>query len=220
MFENRQESGSCLAKALQKYKNYPNAVVIGLPRGGVVTAYEIAKELNLPLDITCPRKIGAPYEPELAIGAVTETGICIFNDLLIKQLDVSQEYLSRKIVEKQGEAQHRLSIYRKSLPPRDIKGKLVIIVDDGLATGATMEAGLSFLKEEHAAKIIVAIPVSSLGTLNSIKEHIDEMVCLNTPDSFQSIRQHYKDFSQTTDEEVILLLNDILLASSRRENSH
>ncbi|MFT4552922.1 MAG: putative phosphoribosyl transferase [Chlamydiales bacterium] len=211
VFKNRQEAGNFLAKELQKYKDLSDVIVVGLPRGGVVTAYEIATNLNLPLDITCPRKICAPYNPELVVGAITETGTCVFNDTLIERLDVSQEYLSRKINEEKREAEYRLKTYRKSLPPRDLKDKIVIVVDDGLATGATMEAAINSLIAEKAAQIIVAVPASSLDTFNTIKAQVDDIICLSTPEPFYAIERFYEDFSQASEAEVMDFLQKSVL---------
>lgn len=209
LFHNRQTAGRQLAGHLSDYKENKEAIVLGLPRGGVVVAYEIAKELHLPLDVTCPRKIGAPFNPEYAIGAITETGQGILNQEVIDQLDVSDTYLQQEIEVQKQLAQRRLKLFRKDKPPRVLKGKIVILVDDGLATGATMKAAIYSAKHEGAKKVVVAIPVSPVDTLNEIREMVDEVVCLDTPAFFQAIGQFYRDFTQVDDEEVVELLHRI-----------
>lgn len=206
LFKNRSDAGNKLAVLLKDYRGRENVIVLGLPRGGVVTAFEIAKTLQLPLDVICPRKIGAPYNPELAIGAVTETGKGIFNDSLIKTLGVSKRFMEEEIARETQRAQQRLALFRKDRPPRNIKGKTVILVDDGLATGATMKAAIESVKFEGAKTIVVAVPVSPADTLLEIEQKVDKVVCLETPFDFQAIGQFYRDFSQVEDEEVLDLL--------------
>lgn len=206
-FKDRTDAGKQLAAALMAYKNHPNAIVIGLPRGGVVTAFEVARALGLKLDIVVPRKIGAPDNPELAIGAITEDGTRIFNHDLISQLGVSQSQIERIIEEERREAARRLKTYRAGRPPLNVEGKLVILVDDGIATGSTMKAAIASLKAKKAAKIVVAIPVGPTETIEELKMIVDEVVCLTTPSPFFAIGAFYVQFEQTTDEEVISLLN-------------
>lgn len=214
MYENREEAGKELATALAKYKENKDTLVIGLPRGGVVTAYEVASALHLPLDVICPRKVGAPNNPELAIGAVTETGEGFFNEDVISYLNVSQEYMQQACLEEQKRAQMRTNTFRKGRPPLSLENKIVIIVDDGLATGATMKAAILSLKGKKTAKIIVAIPVSPPETAKEVKALCDELVVLQSPWFFQAVGQFYADFGQTTDEEVVELL-----AKSHAKNS-
>ncbi len=206
IFKNRMDGGEMLAKLLTAYQDGKDVIILGLPRGGVVTAYAIAKKLHLPLDITCPRKLRAPYNPELAIGAVTETGSAIFNTSLIAQIGVSESYLKEEVERQTHSAKQRLALFRKNLPPRMLAGKVVIIVDDGLATGATMKAAIESVKQERAAKIVVAVPVSPIDTIHEIKQMADDVVCLATPAYFQAVGQFYQDFEQTEDEEVLALL--------------
>lgn len=207
MFSDRLDAGRQLATALTHYRNQSKDVeILGLPRGGVVVAYQVAKALNLPLDVTCPRKIGAPFNPELAIGAVTETGQAILNDRLIAQLAVSEEYLQQVIDKETKRAQHRLKLFRKNRPPRNLEGKTVILVDDGLATGATMKAAIQSVKYEGADRIVVAVPVAPEDTLAEMEQMADEVICLATPLFFSAIGQFYTDFSQVEDDEVCRLL--------------
>lgn len=206
IFENRTQAGKALAARLTDYRNHKEAIVIGLPRGGVVLAYEVAKTLNLPLDIMSPRKIGAPHNPELAIGAITETGEGFFNQEILSYLQVSQDYIDLTVEREKKKAEQRLRLYRKNKPPRNLENKIVIIVDDGLATGATMRAAIKTTKAEGASKIIAAIPVSPADTYEKIKEEVDEVVCLSIPPFFEAVGQFYRSFDQTEDEEVIDLL--------------
>ena len=206
MLFDRQDAGIQLAAALQTYHNQKDTIVIGLPRGGVVLAYEISKRLNLSLDITCPRKIGAPHNQEFAIGAITETGHGIFNTELIRELKISKNYLEEEVAREKSIAQHRLKTYRQHLPPRNLKGKSIILVDDGLATGATMEAAIESVKSEGAIKIIVAVPIAPKETVMKIEKLVDEVICLETPYPFYAIGEFYSTFPQVEDEQVIALL--------------
>lgn len=207
IFKDRKDAGEKLAALLTEYKNSKDTIILGLPRGGVVVAYAISQSLNVPLDITCPRKIGAPFNPELAIGAVTETGSPIFNWSLIEQMGVRENYIQHEVESETKRAQHRLQIYRKDLPPRNLKDKTVILVDDGLATGATMKAAIKSVKNEHAKTIVVAIPVSPIDTLAEIKQLADNVFCIDSPPFFQAVGQFYEHFNQTDDEEVLKLLH-------------
>ena len=206
MFLDRIDAGERLANELKQYQNLPKGLVIGLPRGGVPVAYEIANALNLPLDIVCPHKIGAPYNPEYAIGAITETGEGIFDELVIASLNISKDYIDRKIEQEKETAQMRLKEYRKDRPERILKGKTIILVDDGLATGSTMKAAIKSLRAEGVEKIIVAVPISPPDTLEEVQQQVDEVLCLDAPPFFQAVGQFYEDFRPTEDEEVIELL--------------
>lgn len=206
-FQNRMEAGKKLAQKLISYKNFPNGIIIALPRGGVPVAYQVAEALNLPLDIISPRKIGAPFNPEYAIGAITETGEGIFNEAAITRLNISENYLSNEIKKEQTKAQERLSRYRVGMPPRQLEGKTIFLIDDGLATGLTMKAAIQSLQETGVDKIIVAVPVAPPDTIQEISSKVDALFCLETPPYFEAVGQFYYDFSQTTDEEVIELLS-------------
>lgn len=210
-FYDRQEAGKKLARALEKYTNQKETFVIGLPRGGVVTAYEVASHLHLPLDIVCPRKIGAPFNPEYAIGAITETGEGILDEKVIAGYGIPQAYIQETIEKEKQLAQHRLQHFRQNRPPRDVKGKTVIIVDDGLATGSTMKAAIKTIQSEGASHIVVAVPVAPSHTVREIKHLGVEVVCLHAPDEFWAVGEFYSFFSQTEDDEVV----DLLQRSSR-----
>lgn len=206
IFRDRHHAGQALVSRLTKYRRDKNTVVIGLPRGGVVTAFEVANGLNLPLDIVYPRKIGAPFNPELAIGAITESGEGILNDHLVAHLGVSDSYIARTIDQEKSVAQSRLKTYRKNRPKIPLEGKTVIIVDDGLATGATMKAAIQSVNAEGADRVVVAVPVSPPDTYYEIQSLVDEAIALDTPPFFSAVGEFYEDFSQTDDEEVIDLL--------------
>src|ERR1700733_8571654 len=169
IFPNRLEAGKKLVPLLDKYQRHPDTVVIGLPRGGVVTAFAVAEGLHLPLDVVFPRKVGAPFNPELAIGAVTETGEGFFNEDLILSIGVPQSYITNEIDKEKAVAQKRLETYRKVARKIPLQGKTVILVDDGLATGATMKAAIQSVKAEDAAFIVVAVPVTPPETFEEIK---------------------------------------------------
>jgi putative phosphoribosyl transferase len=204
-FDDRVDSGKRLASALKNFSG-KKGIVLAIPRGGVVVGYIIAKTLNLPLDIIIPRKIGAPDNPELAIGAVAEDGNAILDQNSIKYLGVSGEYVIEETERQKQEIRRRLKLYRQDTFYPDLKGLDVIVVDDGIATGLTMKAALVSVKNRGAASITIAVPVGSISTIDELEKMADRVVCLYTPKFFQAIGEFYRDFSQTTDEEVIGLL--------------
>jgi putative phosphoribosyl transferase len=206
IFKNRRDAGQKLAEKLTEFKNQKDTIILALPRGGVVTAFEIAKVLNLPLDLVVPRKIGAPDNEEYAIGAITESGEGIFNQEAIDSLKITKEYLDRKVAEEKKEAERRLKTYRQDRPPLNLENKTVIIVDDGIATGLTMRAAIKSVKEKKAKKVIVAVPVSAKDSLKIIADEVDQIIYLDAPLFFGAVGAFYQDFGQTTDEEVIDLM--------------
>jgi len=206
VFHNRQEAGQQLQALLTNYRSDPNAVVIGLPRGGVVVAYYVARGLHLSLDITCPRKIGAPFNPEVAIGAITETGQGFFNEQLIAQLAIAPSYIHQLVEKEKKVAQARLQLYRKNHKKIPLNGKIAIVIDDGIATGATMKAAIHSIRAEGAAKIVAAVPVASADAIEKLKHDADELVCVATPSFFAAISQFYGSFAQVENEEVVDLL--------------
>ncbi len=205
-FKDRVDGGNKLAVLLAFYKNNPNTIVIGLPRGGVVTAYQVAYALNLPLDLVVPRKISAPTSSELAVGALTQEGNIVWNEALLEQLGLTITDLADSIEKEKKESARRLSLYRGTRPSLNIKDKIVILVDDGIATGATMRAAIVSVRAQGAKKIVVAIPVSSREALKKIKEEADEVVCVTVPEVFWGVGAFYDLFDQTEDEEVIELV--------------
>jgi putative phosphoribosyl transferase len=207
VFEDRKDAGRRLAKALEAFKSKADTLVLALPRGGIIVGYEVAEALHLPLDIVCPRKIGAPFNPEYAIGAVTETGEWILSEEVISSLDISEAYIKKMIQYEKEEATRRLQQYRPSLPPRQLKQKTVILVDDGLATGSTMRAAIKTCRAEGASTIVLAIPVAPPETFQKLQKEVDQAYCLTTPQSFFAVGQFYHHFDQVFDEEVIDLLS-------------
>ena len=206
IFKDRQEAGRKLISKLHQYKDRADVIVLGLPRGGIVTAFEIAQGLSLPLDLIVTRKIGAPDNPEFAIGAITEDGEGIFDAVTISTYRISRQYIDEEIKKEKKEAERRLKVYRENRPPLNLQGKTVILVDDGVATGATLRAAIRSAKIKNAKKIVVAVPVIARDILEKIKTEVDEMVYLDAPLFFSAIGSFYEVFAQTEDEEVIALM--------------
>ncbi|MCI0629955.1 MAG: phosphoribosyltransferase, partial [Phycisphaerales bacterium] len=213
MFRDRSDAGRQLAQRLLHLKDQqppPGAVVLGLPRGGVIVASEIARELNAPLDVLVVRKIGAPHQPELAIGAVTDgqRPQVVLNQELVDALGVSQVYLNAEIAEQYMEVRRREQFYRGGRKPPPITGRTVIVVDDGIATGATVKAGLEAIRRLDPARLILAVPVAAPESLDQLRDLADEIVVLAAPANFVAVGRFYSNFDQTTDEEVIALLEE------------
>ena len=213
-FRDRQEAGQLLAQALAFLKGEKEVIVLGIPRGGVVVAAEVAKALDAPLDVYITRKIGAPYNPELAIGAIASSGDVVLDEKLISALDVSPEYIQSEIQQQRREIERRLKKYRGNRPAQKLEGKTILLVDDGVATGATTMATIRALKKQKPAKLILAIPVGPPDAVVRLREEVDELVCLATPQPFWAVGTHYLVFDQTPDEEVVRLLQE-----SRSETS-
>lgn len=206
IFTDRKQAGKKLAKKLHEYKDTEDVVVLGLPRGGVPVAYEVAKELDAHLDVFIVRKLGVPSHPELAMGAIASGGIKVTNENVIHQAGVTEEQIEEVVREEKRELKNRERLFRGARPDLKLKGKTVILVDDGLATGASMRAALQALKEHDPAKIVVAIPTGPEDTCKEFKTKVDEMICLETPTPFWGVGGSYRDFSQTTNQEVRELL--------------
>lgn len=204
-FDNRVAAGKELADALQHYAGR-DVLVLGIPRGGVPVAYEVARALDADLDVIVARKLGAPGHEEFAIGAVASDGTFWLNGEVLKHVAVSEEYLQRVGREQSAEAVRRERRFRAGMPPLDVRGRIVIVVDDGLATGATMRAALKSIEQRGALKRVVAIPVGAPGTCKQIARDVDELVCLLQPYPFHAVGQHYRVFDQTSDDEVEHLL--------------
>ncbi|MBU1167461.1 phosphoribosyltransferase [Patescibacteria group bacterium] len=206
MFKNRLEAAQKLSQAVKTklVDRKKLDIVVALPRGGVPMGQVLAQEIGVPLDIVVPRKIGAPGHEEYAIGALTEDGSQIFNET--EKKNYSQEAIEKKIKEEKKEAQRRLKLYRGQRESLDLSGKNVLLVDDGIATGLTMEAAIKSCKNKGAQEIIVAIPVSARDSLEKVRKMVDEVVCLETPALFMAVGQWYSEFPQTLDKEVIEIL--------------
>ena len=185
------------------------AIVLAIPRGGVVVGFEVAHALNISLDLIIPRKIRAPDNPELAIGALTEDGTIILDDELVKYLQVSEEYVREESERQRLEIERRLKLYRRDAPYPSLKNREVVIVDDGIATGSTMKAAVASVRMRGAKTILVAVPVGPFSSIEELKREADNVICLYTPEPFHAIGQFYEDFTQTSDEEVrrLLMLN-------------
>jgi putative phosphoribosyl transferase len=209
MFRNRIDAGNRLAARLFQYKNRLDATVLALPRGGVVIGYEIARALNAPLDVLIVRKIRFPGQPELAIGAVAETGSIVLNESIVAEARLSEDILKPEIEHQKEEIARRMAIYRagKAFPPLD--GMVAILVDDGVATGATIRAAISALKEQKVAKLVLALPVGPPETVKVLRQLVDELICLETPLDFMAVSVHYLDFTQVSDNEAMDLLQKL-----------
>ena len=206
-FANRIHAGLLLAKKLASYSNRPDVVVLALPRGGVPVAYEVAHALNAPLDVFLVRKLGIPGHKEFAMGAIASGNVRVLNDDIVDYLGIPDDLIEQVAAREQRELERREKIYRGSSPPLEVSGRTVIIVDDGLATGSTMRAAINALKKMSPAKIIVAAPVAARQTCESFKDDVNSTcVCVMTPEPFQAVGLWYRDFSQTSDEEVCRLL--------------
>jgi putative phosphoribosyl transferase len=205
-FTDRAEAGRLLAEQLGAYAGRTDVNVLALPRGGVPVAYEIATRLRVPLDIFLVRKLGAPGQPELAMGAIATGGARVLNDDVIRYLGVSPEVIDAVARSEQVELERREHAYRGDRPAPDLHGRMVILVDDGLATGSSMRAAISAVRTQEPAKIVVAVPVAARETCEELKREVDELMCLRTPEPFAAVGLWYEDFSQTSDEEVRDLL--------------
>jgi predicted phosphoribosyltransferase len=205
-FKNRSEAGRLLAGALDHYRDRPDALVLALPRGGVPVGYEIAKVLNLPLDVFIVRKLGVPGEEELAMGAIASGGVRALNQAVIEHLNIPESVIDAVAKREAHEVERRERLYRNDKPPIDVANRIVILVDDGLATGSTMKAAVAALRRQHPAKIIVAVPTAPPDTCDELRPNADEVVCAVTPEPFFSVGLWYEHFEQTTDAEVSELL--------------
>lgn len=205
LFADRVDAGRRLASALKALVG-KDAIVLAIPRGGVVVGYEVASALDLPLDVIIPRKIGAPGNPELAIGAMTEDGTVLLDERLVMHLQVSEDYIQKESETQKLEIQRRLKLYRGDIPYPSLENRDVILVDDGIATGSTMKAALASVRNRRAKTVLIAIPVGPPSTIRELEREADHVVCLHTPESFYAIGQFYQNFTQTQDEEVARLL--------------
>lgn len=205
MFYDRKEAAMQLAEALKKYKD-KNAVVFGIPRGGAVTAYYVALYLNAEFSLLVSRKLGHPQNPEYAVGAIAEDGTIHLNKYALEE--ATQEDVDEVVSQQKKEIERRINILRKGQPLPEMKNKIVIIVDDGIATGATIFAAIKMCKKKEAAKIIVAAPVSGPGIMKDLKSEADEVIILETPDFYHAVSQAYENFEQITDEEALGLFEN------------
>ncbi len=205
-FLDRYDAGQRLAAALSNYADQPNLLILALPRGGVPVAYEVARALHAPLDVFLVRKLGFPGHEELAMGAIATGGVRILDQQLIQMYGVPAELIERVTAAERREMERRERLYRDGRPPPDVRGRTVILIDDGLATGSTMRAAVEALREEGARKIMVAVPVAPLETCEALREEVDDILCAVTPEPFLAVGIWYADFGETTDDEVRELL--------------
>jgi putative phosphoribosyl transferase len=205
-FPNRAEAGRLLAEKLEKYADRNDVIVLGLPRGGVPVAYEVAKSLRAPLDVFIVRKLGVPGFEELAAGAIASGGVRVLNEDVLRALPNADEIIESVTAKETAELERREKSYRDDRPAPELRDRVVILVDDGLATGATMHAAVKALRQRDVAKIVVAVPVGPPDTCREFEDEADETICASAPDFFQAVGQYYEDFSQTSDEEVRDLL--------------
>jgi putative phosphoribosyl transferase len=205
-FPNRLEAGRQLAQKLEKYAGRDDVIVLGLPRGGVPVANEVARHLGAPLDVFIVRKLGVPGFEELAAGAIASGGVRVLNEDVMRAIPHADQAIETVTARETAELHRREQLYREDRTPQELRDRIAILVDDGLATGATMRAAVKALRQREAAKIVVAVPVGPPDTCHEIEEQADETICLSTPAFFQAVGQYYDDFSQTTDEDVRELL--------------
>ena len=206
-FPNRAEAGRQLVEKLEKYAGRDDVIVLGLPRGGVPVAYEVAKRMRVPLDVFIVRKLGVPGFEELAAGAIASGGVRVLNQDVVRAIPYAEEAIEAVTARETVELERREQIYRQGRTAPELHDQIVILVDDGLATGATMRAAVKALRERGAAKIVVAVPVGPPDTCHELEQLADETVCLNSPPFFQAVGQYYEDFSQTSDDDVRELLS-------------
>jgi len=204
-FQDRQQAGRLLAELLESYC-HENPVVLAIPRGGVPVGYEIAKALDAPLDVIVARKLGAPGQPELGIGAIAPGGILILNGMSVRYRGIDAQQIDRIMAKEQREMQRRERLYRGDYPPVDVHGRTVIITDDGLATGVTARAAIQSVRQQDPARIILAVPVCSPETPSEFHPIVDDIVCLKTPHALYAVGLWYRNFDQVTDRNVLTLM--------------
>ena len=206
LFRDRADAGRILAGKLTAYTNRRDVLVLALPRGGVPVAYEVAQALHAPLDVFLVRKLGLPGQEELAMGAIASGGTRVLNEDVIGKLNVPEQVIETVAAEEQQELSRREHDYRDRRPPPDVRGRTIILVDDGLATGSTMRAAVAALRRQGPSRIVVAVPIGAAETCAELRKEADEVVCAHMPEYFYAVGAWYDDFAQTTDEEVRHLL--------------
>jgi predicted phosphoribosyltransferase len=200
-FENRIQAGRLLGQALAGYVKRPYVIVLALPRGGVPVGFEVARMIDAPLDIMLVRKLGTPGQEELAMGAIASGGVCVLNADIVAAIDISEEAIEAATIKERQELERRERDYRGDQPPPAVENHCVILVDDGLATGASMLAAVAALKQRKPASIVVAVPVAPPDTVQRLQEEADDMLCLATPETFSAVSRWYREFPQTSDDE-------------------
>lgn len=220
LFRNREEAGELLATALKKYRNDPHAIILALPRGGVAVGYQLSLALHLPLDVLISRKIGAPDNPEYAMGAVSETGAVYWNRDALRGLGLSQGELEEAVHAQRDEVARRVALYRQGRSFPDLTDRTVILVDDGIATGATFFASAAAARQRHPRRLVGAIPVGPSETIRRVRETVDELVVLMVPEPFYAVGNFFEDFAQVEDREVLQYLNLAEEALAGRSAAH
>lgn len=213
-FRDRTEAGQLLASKLTAYIDHPDVLVLALPRGGVPVAFEVARALHAPLDVLVVRKLGVPGYEELAMGAIASGGIRVLNDDVVRMLGISEAMINKEAAQEQHEVERRESLYRGDRPASEIHGRTIILVDDGIATGATMRAAVAAVRQRQPARIIIAVPVAASATCEEFGAQVDELVSVIRPEEFYAVGSWYEHFTQTTDEEVRNLLEHAAHAQS------
>jgi putative phosphoribosyl transferase len=207
-FHDRYDAGRLLAAALREYAGRPNLLVLALPRGGVPVACEVARALDAPLDVFLVRRLGAPDHEELAMGAIATGGVRVLNEHVIRLAEIDEATIARVAAEEQRELERREREYRGDRPSLDVRGRIVVLVDDGLATGSTMRAAVLALKEQAPAAVVIAVPVAARETRDAFRTEVDDVVCVSTPEPFFAVGRWYEDFADTSDDDVRRLLAD------------
>jgi predicted phosphoribosyltransferase len=210
-FRNRREAGRLLAATLTEYANRPDVIVLALPRGGVPVAHEVARALDAPLDIFLVRKLGVPGHEEFAFGAIASGGVRVINDQVVRELRIPPHAIDQIAAKEQQELERRERLYRGGRPVPNVRGRTVILVDDGLATGATMYAAVTALRQQGAGRIVVAVPIASSDACTGLSRQVDQIICAVTPEPFHAVGLWYEDFLPTTDEQV----RDLLASGTR-----
>jgi len=206
LFRDRFDAGRLLASKLRLFANRSDTVVLALPRGGVPVGFEVAKALHVPLDVFVVRKLGVPGREELAMGAIASGGICVLNEELVRALGIPYAAINAVAADEERELERREHLYREGRPAVAVQGRTVILVDDGLATGSSMRVAIMALKRKNPAQIVVTVPVGAPAACLEIESEVDQIICVASPEAFQSVGEWYRDFSQTSDEEVRDLL--------------
>jgi putative phosphoribosyl transferase len=219
-FRDRTEAGRLLAERLEAYANQTDVLVLALPRGGVPVAFEVARALGAPLDVFLVRKLGVPGHEELAMGAIASGGVRVLNEGVVGYLRIPAQVIDAVAAEEQKELERRERAYRGDRTALNVRGCIVILIDDGLATGSTMRAAVAALRQQQPNRLVVAVPIAAESTCDAFRSEVDEIICAKTPEPFYAVGLWYEDFSQTTDDEVRELLNQAVpqesAASARR----
>ncbi len=212
LYRDRADAGRQLAALLAEYEDRPDVLVLALPRGGVPVGFEVAQALGVPLDVFLVRKLGVPGHEELAMGAIASGGIRVMNEDVLRMLPIPEFMVARVAAQEQQELERREQLYRGQRSPPEVRGRTIILVDDGLATGSTMRAAVQALRQQHPARIVVAVPVGAARTCAEFEDEADHVVCAQTPEPFYAVGYWYGDFEPTSDDEV----RDLLARAARR----